>query len=314
LRPEQVDRLHKRGIFTVAWFADDPVLYAAHTARVAPHYDLTLHTASAATLCLYEARLGVRGLAFPFWTDDISFPRLYDPRRCDLDLVFIGNTQTRVKRWRYDVIAGLPLSRAIYGLVAADPAGIHAGVAPDEAGLARAAVRGRLGLNISQRFSDYAGIRLDFPGLAELGEYPLPSRVVQLGALGVPTISLVGSERAAELTSMLYPPVITAYDPEQVTDVVKLMRDDLDTLNALSDQMHAWYAIHYTAAARARFLEQLVTAPSKWTGLPADRRATAFLQPPTRPGVIDHLLMQRNRATRAVRKAVGRARRGATQR
>jgi hypothetical protein len=262
----------------MAWFADDPVLYAAHTARVAPHYDLTLHTATAPTLELYESSLGVRGIAFPFWTDQKAFPQAYDPHRSDLDLVFIGNTHTRVKRWRYDVIADLPLTRAVYGDIAADPAGIHAGVATDDAALARAALRGRMGLNISQRFCDYAGTRFDFPGLAELGEYSLPSRIVQLAALGVPTISLVGSDQAAETTEALFPPVISVRNSDQLVARVRELRDDWDTLTAKSWDMHDWYARHYTAMARARLLERLVLAPAELTALPADQRASCFFR------------------------------------
>jgi hypothetical protein len=302
LRPEQVDRLREHKIFTVAWFSDDPVLYSAHTARVATHYDLTLHTATAATLDLYESNLGVRGLAFPFWTDETAFPRSYDPRRCDLDLVFIGNTQTRVKRWRYDWIADLPLSRAIYGEVAHDPAGIHAGVAVDDRALARACVRGRWGLNISQRFVDYAGTRFDFPGFEDLGEYSLPSRVVQLAALGVPTVSLVVNERAAQSMAQLFPPVVTVRGREELIALVAGMRDDIEGLSARSDDTHAWYARHYTASARARFLEHVLAAPRKWTKLPAARRATAFLDLRDRSGLADKLVIQRSRMLGAVRR------------
>jgi hypothetical protein len=302
LRPEQVDRLRKSGIFTIAWFADDPVLYKAQTARVARHYDLTLHTATAPVLTMYESELGVRGVTFPFWADVVEFPRSYDPLACDLDLVFIGNTQTRVKLWRYDWIAGLPVSRAIYGEVADDPAGIHAGVADDVSELVRACLRGRLGLNISQRFTDYAGTRFDFPGLAEFGEFLLPSRIVQLAAVGVPVVSLAGSEEAAKSIGRLFPPVLTVRSQDELVALTHLVRDDRHRLLELSELMHRWYARYYTADARARFLEHLISNPERWTKLTAIERADAFLKVPTpSSGPINHLIMARNRVRRAVR-------------
>lgn len=307
LRPEQVDRLRANKIFTVAWFSDDPVLYKIHTARVAPHYDVTLHTATAPTLEMYEFSLGVRGLAFPFWTDETAFPRSYDARRCDLDLVFIGNTQTRVKRWRYDWIADLPMSRAIYGEVADDPAGIHAGVAPDDRSLARACVRGRWGLNISQRFVDYAGTRFDFPGFADLGEYSMPSRIVQLAALGVPTVSLVGSEQAAQSMARLFPPVVSVRAAAELTALVTGTCEDLEALHTSSADMHTWFSHHYTASARARFLEQVIAAPRKWTKLTAARRATAFLDVPDGRRAVDKLVFHGIRTLRAVGRRPRRA-------
>jgi len=186
--------------------------------------------------------------------------------------------------------------------VADDPAGIHAGVAPDDRSLARACVRGRWGLNVSQRFVDYAGTRFDFPGFADLGEYSMPSRIVQLAALGVPAVSFVGSDEAARSMAKLFPPVVTVRDPEQLTALVIAMRDDIDGLSARSDEMYAWYARHYTASARARFLEQVLVAPRNWTALEAARRATAFLEMPSRSDVVDRLIIRRNRASRAIRQ------------
>lgn len=290
LLPEQVDRLRASGIFTAVWFADDPLLYRVHSAEVAPHYDVCLHTATEPTLRMYEEGVGVRGLAFPFWTDDKAFPRQFAPERCDLDVVFIGNTHNAHKQWRYDWIADLPLSRAIYGRVAADPAGIHAGVAKDDAALAAATARGRLGLNISQRFADHRGNTFDYPGLAELGEFSLPSRIMQLAAVGVPPVSFVGSQRAAADTKHLFPPAHVVTSADELVTLAERYRDDHRALAESSDEAHAWYQRHYTAAARVRFLEALVADPSRWRNLSAADRAGAFLDFPARPARTSRLL------------------------
>jgi hypothetical protein len=297
LRPEQVDRLTSRGIFSVAWFSDDPVLYKVQTSHVAPHYDLTLHTAGAPVLELYERELGVRGLTFPYWTDDVAMPRSYDPRLCDLDIVFIGNTQSRVKRWRYDWIASLPMSLAIYGMVAEDPAGVHAGVARNDAELVRACARGRLGLNISQRFSDYEGTRFAFPGLSDLGEFLIPSRIVQLAAVGVPVVSFVGSSAAADAVSKMFPPAMCVMSRDELVWLSADVGNDQHALLELSDRVHKWYTDFYSAGARARFLEVLVREPHRWTSLRATERSEAFLTISADRGVVrSGLAAMRSRA------------------
>lgn len=282
LRREQLDRLKKSGITMVAWYSDDPVFFNVQGRRTAALYDITLHTATAPVLEHYESELGVRGLAFPYWTDAQAFPRRYDPARCDVDVVFIGNTHSKtktfssVKAWRYDWIAGLPLSRAIYGHVADDYANIHAGEAKGDAQLGEACARGRFGLNISQRFSDYADSEMDYPELAGFGEFSLPSRIVQLGAVGTPVISLVHGEQAEQDLATLFPSVITARGRQQVVEAVLALRDDPAQLAVLSDRVHRDYSTQHTALARARFLEVLVAEPDRWKVLPADERATAF--------------------------------------
>lgn len=289
--PEQVQRMRESGITTVVWFADDPLLYRVHSAEVAPHYDLCLHTATEPALRMYEEELGVRGFGFPFWTDDVAFPRRFEPERCDLDLVFIGNTHIAHKRWRYHWIADLPLSTAIYGHVHQDPSGIHAGLAPDDEALGIASARGRLGLNISQRFADHAGNDFDYPRLAEFGEFSLPSRIMQLAAIGVPPVSYVGDDRAAADTKRLFPPAEVVRSADELVALAKQLRDDEGALREMSDQAHAWYARHYTADSRVRFLEALLNKPSAWSSSTAAERAEAFLEFPT----------QRQRARKAVR-------------
>lgn len=276
--PEHLQQMREAGITTVVWFADDPLMYKIHTAEVAPHYDITLHTATAPALRMYERELGVRGFGFPFWTDDVAFPRRYDPTKCDLDLVFIGNTHNEYKRWRYRWIADLPLTTAIYGAVHEDPAGIHAGQARDDESLGIASARGRLGLNISQRFSDHAGDDFDYPGLADFGEFSLPSRIIQLAATGVPPVSFVSSRRAAADTKRLFPPAFTVRSADELVALVKRVGNDFDALRAASERAHQWYRKHYTAEARVRFLELLLSNPEAWKSLSATDRAVAFLE------------------------------------
>lgn len=274
LRPEEVARLAAAGIRTACWFADDPVFFKVQSVEVAPAYEITLHTSTVPVLEMYEHELGVLGWGFPFWADERDFPRVYRPESCDLDLTFIGNTHTRVKRWRYDRIAELNVRARIFGEVAEDPAGIHAGKAESPSDLAKAAARGRVGLNLSQRFKDYAGTRFDYPRMAEFGEFSLPSRVVQLAAIGVPVVSLVATSSGERDLVDLFPEATAVRSSGEVESFVR--GHDIDQLRDLSNAVHARYRADFTADRRAEFLEALLTADRSSAFAPVRTRAVAF--------------------------------------
>lgn len=284
LLPREVDRLRRRGITTVVWYSDDPVFFRKQGEPLAGHYDITLHTATERILAKYEEELGERGLGMQFWTSQSAFPRLYDAARCDFDVLFIGNTHTPVRQWRYDWIAGLPLERAMYGLTNGDPAGIVEGVLDDDAELARACARGRFGLSVGQRFEDYEGTAFDFEGLAELGEFPLPSRIVQLAAVGVPIVHLVKFDEARRDLEVMFPAVQVVGSDDELVSEVRSYLEDPASLSRLAEQTHAWFTQHYSAASRARFVHELLMHPGKFEGLSVRERAFAFLDyPPLSP-------------------------------
>lgn len=277
LVPSEIRRLRSHGITTVVWYSDDPVFFAKQGAPLAGLYDITLHTATERILAKYEDELGVRGFGMQFWTSPEAFPRLYDPRRCDFDLLFIGNTHTKVRQWRYEWIAGLPLERAMYGQTQGDPADIVQGVVDGDAELARACARGRFGLSVGQRFEDYHGTAFDFEGLADLGEFPLPSRIVQFAAVGVPVVHLVKFEEARRDLEVLFPPVRVVSTDEELVAAVRSYGADPESLERLADDTHTWFLERYTADARALFLHELLCNPSRFEGMDARARAFAFL-------------------------------------
>src|SRR5690554_6752099 len=264
LLPREVDRLRRRGITTVVWYSDDPVFFRKQGEPLAGHYDITLHTATERILAKYEEELGERGLGMQFWTSQSAFPRLYDAARCDFDVLFIGNTHTPVRQWRYDWIAGLPLERAMYGLTNGDPAGIVEGVLDDDAELARACARGRFGLSVGQRFEDYEGTPFDFPGLAALGEFPLPSRIVQFASVGTPVVHMVKYDEAGRDLARLFPPVKIARSDDELVRIVKDHKDSSRSLARLSDETFDWYRSHYSGDARASFVHELLTSPDRY--------------------------------------------------
>jgi hypothetical protein len=258
LPPPLVDRIKGQGIYAVAWFADDPVLYKVSTAEVVDKYDLVLHAGDERVLEMYERTKQRRGVTFPFWVDDVAFAYGYDPGVADLDLIFIGNMNVPAKRWRYDWLAAYPRSIAVFGKVPQDPAGIHAGQLDKSVDLATAIRRARLGLNISQQFRDYSGTRFDFPGLADLGEYIMPSRVLQFAAVGVPIITL--QLDPGHDWNTLFPEVIKIKDQSELASVVAGLSPDHGQLRALSHATNVRFRRHYSAQSRARFLEELLTS------------------------------------------------------
>lgn len=275
LSEASIDRLRAAGALLVAWFSDDPVLFKVQSRALAPLYDLTLHTADPATLELYEEQVGVRGWNFPFWSDEVATPPRYGSVERRTQLVFIGNTHTRVKRWRYDWIAALPISVEILGRVAHDDAGIHRGFVEDPAELAAAAAGSDWALNISQRFSDYRGTELDFPELAALGEFSLPSRVVQTAAAGIPTVSYVASPAAAAWSGEIFPPVRTVAGPADLVTLVESTSPG--ELESISVATLDWFRQHYHARRRAAFLLWLLSARAARRSWSSHARATAFL-------------------------------------
>src|SRR4051812_15397200 len=190
LRPRTVAQIRAAGVRALAWFADDPVLYRVLYRHVVEAYDLVLHCGAAPVLRFYEGRHGPTGVNFPFWTDDEAFPFAPEPRETEYDAVFLGSTLGSVRSRRYGLLAGLPVSVRLFGQVDADPAGIARPFLRDDRDVAAALARARVGISLPQRFSDYRGDRFDYPGLAQLGSFEVPSRVVQYAATGLPVVSL----------------------------------------------------------------------------------------------------------------------------
>lgn len=271
LRPEQLDRLRSAGVLLMAWFSDDPVLFRQSTGALAPHYDVTLHTGAEETLELYERDSGHLGVSMPFFTDSQAFPRTWGSRDVEYPVVFLGNTHTRVRRWRYDLLAGTGLPVALFGKVAADDAGLHAGELADDREVAAVLARAGVGVNVPQRFADYAGTATDFPGLAELGEFRTPSRVVQYAATGVPVVTYRRTDPSPDDV-----PGVVVREGEDLGAAVRALLADPDRCRELSDAAHTWFLRWHTAGSRARLIEELATHPGTVRWLDRTTRARLY--------------------------------------
>jgi ubiquinone/menaquinone biosynthesis C-methylase UbiE len=257
LRPGHIRNLRDRGVATVVWFADDPLLYKVCYRHVAEAYDLTLHTGREDVLRFYEERHGIRGYSFPFWTDEAHHPYTYDPDAADIEVGFLGNTLGPRRSERYDLLASLPWRVRFYGRLPSgavsgeDPAGIHAGflqLHEIPAGIRRFGVA----INMAQSFVRISD-RYSFTALDQFGEFFFPSRLVLYAAMGVPTVSLgpPGAEPP-------FPSVITAADREELIARVGALRDSRDTLLSTSAAAHRDFRACLSAETRVAMLLALL--------------------------------------------------------
>ena len=272
LEPELVARLGRSGIHTMVWLPDDPVLDEVCYRHVVGAYRTVLHCGGAQVLDFHARRHGrPTGINFPFWTDAEAFPRLHDPERADVDVVFLGNCVGPVRRARYAFLASLPFSTRIHGRVEDDPAGIAGEYVDGTRAVAAALARAKVAVNLAQWFRDYAGSAYDFPELGGLGHFQYPSRVVQYAAVGLPVVSLSDPD-----ASDSFPEQIAAASRGECVEQLRRLLDDPDALRAAAAASHARFEASFSAGARAALLERLVAEPDSWRALDARERARLF--------------------------------------
>ena len=286
LTPANLERLRSAGVRLVAWFNDDPVLFGVSTGPLAPLYDLTLHTGGTEVLDLYEDRVGVRGITFPFYADPEAFPLRYRARSAGRGeraaAVFLGNTHTRQKQWRYWLLANSGADVVMYGKVRGNPEAfpLLEGHLASDAEVAAALPRFKLGVSIPQRFSDYHGTAYDFPGLAELGWYSLPSRVIQMAAVGLPVV-----DYRPDGPGPAGVPTVEVRTPEELRDTVASLARNRRRRARMSLSGYGWFLRSYTADSRAALLEAVALDPEAASREPRDRRALMYTEYPREAAV-----------------------------
>ena len=273
LIPEMTELLKQAGILTAVWFPDDPVLYQICYRAIADAYDMLLHCGPDDVLAFYQNKHGRSGVNFPFWTDAEEFPCAYRFGGATSDLVFLGNCNDNVRGGRYDLIGSLPLRTRIYGRVAKDPYGICGGYLEGTQETAKALGRGRFGLNIPQFFNTYRGSDYDFPELAAFSHFEFPSRVIQYAAAGLPIVSI--EPRGAPST---FPEIVAAKDRRELIHRIEELLNDEERLDRLARATHTRFRRSFSAAARAAFLESLLTEPERWAQANLKDRARAFAE------------------------------------
>src|SRR5690606_24991732 len=129
----------------------------------------------------------------------------------------------------------------------------------------------KLGLNVPQAFAHYVGSRFDFPGLAALGCFELPSRLMQYGAWGLPTVTL--GEMAP---SPHWPEARSCEEATELRARLPALLADEAYLTQLSRRARRRFEGAFTAAARAAFLDALLKGSIRPDRLSLLDRAFAY--------------------------------------
>ncbi|MEG4529163.1 polysaccharide pyruvyl transferase family protein [Microcoleus sp. D2_18a_D3] len=269
LLPEMLIKLKEKGIHTIVWLPDDPVLYHICYRHVVDFYDTILHCGDVNILNFYEQNHGRSGFNFPFWTDQSHFPFSYNPENADYDVVFLGNCIGKVRQERYRFISNLPFSTKIFGKVSEDPFNLCGGFIEATKEVSRCLGGGLIGLNIPQYFKDYHSTDYDFPELANLGHFQYPSRIIQYAACGVPIISLQSGEPPGT-----FPELITASNISILTKKIRSLINNIESLRQLSCQVNQRFIQSFSAESRAIFLEKIII--NKYLNLDNTAKAELF--------------------------------------
>ncbi|WP_432785371.1 hypothetical protein AAEX37_02216 [Oligella sp. MSHR50489EDL] len=275
LLPEMVEFIGKR-MKTAIWLSDDPVLYKTCYGKVVDSYDILLHCGYCDVMNFYEKNGHPKGFNFPFWTDHISFPIVYNPLNTEYDIAFLGNMNGQVRRKRYMELASLPYSKKVFGLLDSDPLGIHGGFIREAylhtERVSEVLSKAKVGLSIPQFFSEYNGLDYDFPGLADLGYFQFPSRVIQYAASGLP-VAAIGDNRMQEA----FPEIFVASSIRDLNPYISKITNDYDFAMAESERVLDRFQKNFSALSRAMMLIDLCENTQSLMNKTTQQRSLLFL-------------------------------------
>jgi hypothetical protein len=131
---------------------------------------------------------------------------------------------------------------------------MHRGYVKGVEQAARLLGRYEVGINVPQFFVDYHGTHYDFGALQGLGQFFLPSRVVQYAAVGLPVVTVWLSESSAHFL-----PAIPARDAQEALTRLEGVLNSAVVRKELGLLGQREVRAHFSGCARARFLESLLT-------------------------------------------------------
>jgi hypothetical protein len=272
LTPSMIEYVKGKGVQTLVWLPDDPVLYGVCYSNIVEHYDFVLNCGGLTILEWYERQHDVRGINFPFWTDRSEFPLTHDPRsNSEFDIAFLGQIKGPIRRQRYDLLASLPGEVRIYGRIESDPKKLYHGYLTSAAETASVLGRAKLAFNIPQFFEHYRGHEYDFPELSSMGHFQYPSRVIQYASVGLPILTY-GPDRPPET----FPEMLAAPDIATCISIARELLPDTERLSSIAERTSARFLSSFDASARAEFLEEIVAAPDRVKSASATERARMF--------------------------------------
>ena len=265
------EKIKRKGITTIAWLSDDPVLFDLSYGPVIDSYDLILHCGNRRVLEFYESRFQrPTGVNFPFWTDHEAFPAVWGTSPATTDLMFLGNVNDEVRRGRYFELAKLKSKVRIHGNVGADYAGLSGGYLDGDAEVVASGSTTNAALNIPQFFENHRGLETWFQGLDKLGYFEFPSRVVQYMAMGLPTISIIPGASPSES----YPEMTIVGSIEDADRQYQIFRESGE-LERISESTITRFDNHFSADSRVLALESLLKSDD-WKSLSSEERELWF--------------------------------------
>lgn len=275
LLPEMVEYISDK-MLTAIWLSDDPVLYKTCYSLVVNYYDVILHCGYDDIMQFYENNNHPKGFNFPFWTDNISFPYVYQPHNAEYDIAFLGNMNGQVRRKRYMELDSLPFEKKVFGLLDSDPLGMHGGFIRDgylhTDRVSDVLSKAKIGVSIPQFFKEYDGLDYDFEGLAELGYFQFPSRVIQYAASGLP-IAAIGDSKMKEA----FPEVHVADTIDGFKEYIKNIISDASFAMSESLKIKQGFQQRFSALSRALLLEDIVDNLNKIEKYSIKRRSLLFM-------------------------------------
>lgn len=272
LTPSMIEYVRGKGIQTLVWLPDDPVLYGVCYSNIVEHYDFVLNCGGVSILEWYERQHDVHGVNFPFWTDRNEFPLTHDPRsKSEFDIAFLGQIKGAIRRQRYDLLAALPGEVRIYGRIESDPKKLYHGYLSNEGETANILGRAKLAINIPQFFEYYKGHEYDFPELPAMGHFQYPSRVIQYASIGLPILTY-GPDHPPET----FPEMLTAPDIETCVSIARELLRDPERLHSIAERTSERFLSSFDASARAEFLEEIIAMHGRIKNASVEERARMF--------------------------------------
>jgi hypothetical protein len=268
LTQQHLHQLVAAGIRTMVWLPDDPVLYDVTYRHVVDKYDVTLNCGNQKILQFYSYQGHRGGVNFPFWLDTALYRPVYDPRKTDNKVVFFGNMHGPAKQGRYELLCGLHENLTIHGKVPYDPHAKCGGQLDSLEACVSTLSTYRIGLNVAQSFSDYYGSAYDYSGLAMLGHFFLPSRVIQYSAIGLPVLTI----QEGELGSAHYPAGFHVRSAAEARQLIKRLMPQTELLTAVSQTARIEIEQRFAADKRAKLIEQLLSGSIDATKLTLHER------------------------------------------
>ena len=276
LRPSRIKQLRAPGRKIFVWLPDDPVLYRVYSQTI-DEYDLALHCGGRKILKFYDKNGHKPGVRFPFWADEARLPYVGSRAEGPVSAAFFGLLTGRIKSGRADLLLQFsdcfPGGITVYGR-GDIPEGLCSGGYLDGEESMRAALsRHHVMLNIPQEISAYVGTRWEQPEFKNMAHFEIPSRLVQMAALGLPVITL--AHQQDRLRPILPHKHVPSPGKKLENYVEKLSKSGFRSRTG--QRLREQFEKKFTSRLRARYVLQLYTEKDRNRSL--SQRANGFFKP-----------------------------------